>query len=58
LHFHSALIPQSLTPAEGQGEVMKRVIFSALMLSLFAVAMAGCRASGELGDTASISVAR
>jgi hypothetical protein len=37
---------------------MKRVIFSALMLGMFAVAMVGCRASGEVGDTASISVAR
>ncbi len=37
---------------------MKRVIFSVLMLSMFACAMVGCRASGEIGDSASVSVAQ
>ena len=37
---------------------MKKAIFSMLMLGALAMAMVGCRASGELGDTASISVAR
>jgi hypothetical protein len=37
---------------------MKRILTVALMLGLFGLAMAGCRASGEIKDQANVSLAR
>jgi len=38
--------------------VMIRIALSVLMLGMLAVAVVGCRASGEIGDTASIVAPR
>jgi len=37
---------------------MKRILTVALMLGLFGIAMAGCRASGEIKDQANVSLTR
>jgi hypothetical protein len=37
---------------------MKRVLFVLLTLGLFSAAIAGCRVSGEVGDTASVTAPR
>ncbi len=36
---------------------MMRMLFTLLALGMFATAMVGCRASGEIGDTATPVVA-
>ena len=41
-----------LRPCPGK-EIVMRVLFTLVALTLFATALVGCRAEGEIGDTSS-----